>query len=211
MDDTTGHKEDPMKKILLVSDGLFHPPLWGRITLQRFFRRMDGFSFEQIHSMEKLPADVNKFQAMVLHFHHKLISRDSLMWLDEFVKNGGGVLAIHSATASFKKSLLYFDIMGGRFIGHGKIGRIDVKNQDSGIFRGISNFSVRDELYLHELSDKIQVHFTASHEGKEVPVVWTHGYGKGKVCYCVPGHTSGSMKNQTYQRVLQRGLEWVTE
>jgi len=200
-----------MKKILLVSDGIFHPPLWGRITLQRFLKRMDGFSFVQIHSLEQLPNDVNKYSGMVLHFHHKEISQKFLTRLDEYVKNGGGVLAIHSATASFKGSLPYFEILGGRFIGHGKVGRIELKNQESEIFRDIPKFSVRDELYLHALSDKIRVHFTASHEEKDVPVVWTHGYGTGKVCYCVPGHTSGSMNNQNYQRVLQRGLEWVTE
>ena len=201
-----------MKKILLVTDGFFHPPLWGRIILHRLLRQMDGFAFEHVHSLEQLPADVNKFSALVLHFHHKQISPEALVRLDKFVKNGGGVLAIHSATASFKQNALsYFEILGGRFIGHGKVELIEVKNQNSEIFSGIPTFVVRDELYLHELNDSIQVHFIAKHEGKDVPVVWTNFYGKGKVCYTVPGHTSGSMKNQNYQKVLLRGLEWVTE
>ncbi len=132
--------------------------------------------------------------------------------LDEYVKNGGGILGIHSATASFKLNPAnYFDILGGRFIGHGKVEAFEVKNQNSEVFRGIPNFEVRDELYLHELNNKIEVHFTTRHEGEDVPVVWTHLHGKGKVCYCGPGHTSGSMKNKNYQRILQRGLEWVTE
>jgi type 1 glutamine amidotransferase len=200
-----------MKKILLVSDGIFHPPLWGRITLHRLLRQMDGFTIEDVHSLEKIPADVKIFSALVLHYHHKRISPEALARLDDFVKNGGGILAIHSATASFKNSIPYFELLGGRFVGHGKVERIEVKNQESEIFRGIPNFSVRDELYLHELDDKIQIHFTTMVEGKDVPVVWTNVYGKGKVCYCVPGHTSGTMKNKHYQRVLQRGLEWVTE
>jgi type 1 glutamine amidotransferase len=172
---------------------------------------MDGFTFEHIHSLEKIPADVKFFSALVLHYHHKRISAEALARLDDFVKNGGGILAIHSATASFKNSIPYFELLGGRFIGHGKVERIEVKNQNSEIFCDIPNFSVRDELYLHKLSDRIQVHFTTMVEGKDVPVVWTNLHGKGKVCYCVPGHTSGSMKNQIYQQVLQRGLVWVTE
>ena len=39
---------------------------------------------------------------------------------DGFVRAGGGVLAIHSATASFKGSPAYFEVLGGRFVGQGK-------------------------------------------------------------------------------------------
>ena len=212
MEEVRKPRKESMKKILLVSDGIFHPPLWGRMILHKFLRKMDGFAFEDVHSLEKLPADVNNFSGLVLHFHHKQISPEALARLDEYVKNGRGILAIHSATASFKQNALtYFEILGGRFVGHGKVELIEVKNQNSEIFSGIPNFTVSDELYLHELNDKIQVHFTTRYGGKDVPVVWTKLYGEGKVCYCVPGHTSGSMKNQNYQRVLQRGLEWVTE
>lgn len=163
-----------------------------------------------VNSLEKLPADVDKFSALVLHYHHKTISPAALARLDGFVKSGGGILAIHAATASFKETLAYFDILGGRFIGHGKVEPFEVSSKNSKIFSGISNFTVKDELYIHELNDKIQVHFTAKHEGKDVPVVWTFQYGKGKVCYAVPGHTSATMSNPTYQVVLRRGLEWAT-
>ena len=200
-----------MKKILLVTDGFFHPPLPGRVTLHRFLHRMDGFSFEHIGSLEQLPADLEQFSAMVLHYHHKTISPSALARLEEFVGNGGGVLAIHAATASFKETLPYFDILGGRFIGHGKVEAFEVRQVKDEIFSGIGDFVVKDELYLHEMKLDIDVHFVTSHAGQDVPVVWTYRYGKGKVCYAVPGHTSGTMHNRTYQQVLQRGLEWVTE
>ena len=200
-----------MKKILLVTDGIFHPPLRGRMILHRVLRKMENFSFDHIRSLEKLPSDLNSFSALVLHYHHKAISNETLERLDQFVKNGGGILAIHAATASFKQSLPYFDILGGRFVGHGKVERFESFNQKSDIFSGILNFTVKDELYIHELNDKIKIHFTTKHKDKDVPVVWTYQYGKGKVCYAVPGHTTGSMHNQTYQQILQRGLKWVTE
>ena len=80
---------------------------------------------------------------------------------------------------------------------------------ESDVFAGIPAFTVRDELYIHELQPGNEVHFTAKHEGQEVPSVWTRRYGKGRVCYMVPGHTTSSMRNTTYQKVLQRGLAWV--
>lgn len=199
------------KKILLVTDGIFHPPLLGGLRLHKMFSEMDGFSFAHISSLEKLPSDLSSCFALVLNYHHKTISSTAFERLDTFVKNGGGILAIHAATASFKQSLPYFKILGGRFIGHGKVERFQVERVKDRVFDGIDDFEVRDELYIHELESDIEVHFTAKHEGQNIPVVWTRRHGKGKVCYAVPGHTAETIGNKTYQEVLKRGLEWVCE
>ena len=200
-----------MKKILLVTDGDSHPTLLGRLILHVTLRKLDGFSFEHVSSLEKLPASLDSYSALVLYYHHERISDSALGKLDEFVKRGGGILAIHATTASFKETMPYFKILGGRFIGHGKVEDFEVQKVRDDIFNGIDNFVITDELYIHELEPNIEVHFTAKLDGKDVPVAWTYRYGKGKVCYAVPGHTTGTMKNKTYQEVLKRGLAWVTE
>jgi uncharacterized protein len=207
------------KKFLLVTDGFFHPTYLGRLALHQALRShlpaaeglwvREKFSFKHVSSLEKLPSNLETFSALVLHFHHKTISDRALKKLDMFVKNGGGILAIHAATASFKETLPYFEILGGRFIGHGPVEGFDVTKVRDDIFGGIDNFIVKDELYIHESQPDIEVHFTAKHAGKDIPVVWTYQYGKGKVCYAVPGHTTKTMQNKTYQQVLKRGLEWV--
>lgn len=173
-------------------------------------KKLDGFSFLRVSSLERLPSDLEPFAALVLHFHHQKISDTALGRLDNFVKNGGGILALHAATASFKDSLPYFEILGGRFIGHGAVEPLEILKVNDSVFSGINGFTVKDELYLHELQPGIEVHFIAKYQGKDVPVVWTYRYHHGKVCYAVPGHTIGSMKNKTYQDILQRGLKWVT-
>lgn len=197
------------KRILLVTDGIFHPTYLGRLALHRSLKQLEGFSFKHVSSLEKLPADPDSFSALVLHYHHKTLSELALTKLKTYVIKGGGILAIHAATASFKEMLPYFEILGGRFIGHGPVESFDVKKVRDDIFGGLGNFSVKDELYIHELQPGIEVHFTAKHEGQDVPVVWTHRYGQGKVCYAVPGHTTESMRNGTYQQVLKRGLAWA--
>jgi len=198
-----------MKKVLLVTDGIFHPTYFGRLALHDSLKQMEGFFFLHVSSLEKLSPDLESFSALVLHFQHKKISNRAFGQLDSFVKNGGGILAIHAATASFKKTIPYFKILGGRFIGHGKVERFKVEKLKDGIFNGIGDFTIKDELYIHELESSIEVHFTAKHEGKDIPVVWTYRYGNGKVCYAVPGHTTATMSNPTYQQILKRGLEWA--
>jgi type 1 glutamine amidotransferase len=170
---------------------------------------MDGFAFQHVTSLEKLPADLSRYSAMVLYYHRKAISDRALGRLDDFVRGGGGILAIHSATASFKESQRYFEILGGRFIGHGPVENFEVRGRKYDIFNGIESFSIRDELYIHELQPGIDVHFTIAHDGQESPAVWTHSYGAGRVCYAVPGHTTESMKHPAMQEILRRGLKWA--
>jgi type 1 glutamine amidotransferase len=199
-----------MKSILLITDGIFHPPFLARKALQKTLVELDGYEFEHVHSMEKLPSNLQDFSAIVIYLHHKEISERALAQLDDFVSSGGGILGIHSATAAFKEQLHYFEILGGRFIGHGPVAPFDVKPvPESEIFGGIPAFTVKDELYIHELQPGIMPHFTATHEGKEIPIVWTYQYGNGRVCYAVPGHRTETMRDKTYQEILQRGLTWV--
>lgn len=198
-----------MKKVLLVTDGIFHPPFLARKALRNALVEMDGFEFHHIHSMEKLPNNIKEFTALVIYLHHKKISENALSALDDFVSNGGGILGVHSATASFKDQRHYFEIIGGRFIGHGKVEEIRVENSKSEIFGGIGNFVIKDELYIHELQPGTTPHFTAKHEGQEVPIVWTYQYSTGKVCYVLPGHTTRSLKHPSVQEILRSGLGWV--
>ncbi len=200
-----------MKQVLFVTDGIFHPPLPGRLVLHAVLRGMPGFAFQHIRSLESLPAGLENFSALVLNFHHKTISSVALEKLEQYVKNGGGILAIHAAAASFKQSLRYAEIIGGKFVGHGKVQQFELFNQNSEAFSSIPSFSVKDELYIFDLTDKIQVHFSVNHAEKHIPAVWTNQYGRGRVCYAVPGHTTGSMKNPAYQALLRRGLEWVCD
>lgn len=194
------------RPVLLVTDGIIHPPLAGRWVLNRALRALPGFCFEQVRSLENLPVDVERFAALVLYFHHKTLSPMALTRLQAYARQGGGILALHSATASFKDCLPYSEILGGRFIGHGEVKPFEMVNRGGGIFDDIPKFTLTDELYFHNLSADIQVHFTA---GRDVPVLWTRHYGRGKICYAGPGHTAGSLKHPVYQNVLRRGLAWA--
>lgn len=199
-----------MKKVLLVTAGSIHPPHGGRTAVHQALARLEGFSFQHVRSLERVPGDLDSFAALVLYFHQKTITAPALARLDSFVKKGGGILALHSATASFKNEPHYFEIIGGRFVRHGAVEDFVIRPVKSDIFAGIGEFTIKDELYLHELQPGIEVHFVAQHEGQAVPVVWTYHYGSGKVCYAVPGHTTESMKHPAVQEILQRGLMWVS-
>jgi len=199
------------RKILLVTDGLFHPPLRARRLLHSLFSEEPGSDVRRIRSLEELPQDLAGFNALVLYFHHRDISQDSLQRLSDYVLRGGGLLALHSATASFKGRPAYAALVGGSFAGHGPVSELQCTLvENSRVFSGLPDFTVRDELYLHRFEPDIQTHYTCVHDGEQVPVVWTREHGQGRVCVAVPGHTVSAMRSPIYREVLLRGLAWVS-
>lgn len=135
-----------LKRILLVSAGVFHPPYFGRQALRASLAQLKGFSFQHVRSLEHLPVNYQGLSALVLYYHARTISAAALERLDAFVRSGGGVLAVHSATASFKQEQHYFEILGGQFTGHGKVEDIEISAARDDIttagvmpWRGLSN------------------------------------------------------------------------
>ena len=160
-------------KVLLISAGIFHPPLLARIELSKLLTGVRGIDLQRGRSLEWLKEmDSTEMQALVLYYHQKSLSTAALDSLDSFVNVGGGVLAIHSATASFKETQGYFKILGGRFTGHGPTERITVEAVHSGdeIFHRVPTFTVSDELYLHEFIGEVRPHFVVRQGEHQVPI-----------------------------------------
>jgi type 1 glutamine amidotransferase len=200
--------------VLLVSDGLVHPSLLARLWLRRTLFVLPGYRFRRLASLEALPhLSLDSFWAIVLYVHHQSLSLAALDCLDRFLERGGGLLAVHSASASFKEERRYRDILGGSFVTHGPVEefRVQPAARDDAVWGDIAPFRVRDELYRHEYdaANRIRL-YTLVGEERE-PVVWTRCWSEGRVCYCALGHTVSAMRHPAVQQTLQRGLSWVCD
>jgi type 1 glutamine amidotransferase len=131
--------------------------------------------------------------------------------LRTFVSNGGGLLGVHSVTASFKGNEQWFELIGGRFAGHGPVEQIHYQKCEGGdaAFEDVSDFWVRDELYRHELQPGVQAVYEADFEGEAQPMIWTYAFGTGRVFYACPGHKAAVFQNPVYRQVLMKGVDWA--
>lgn len=200
--------------ILLVSAGWVHPPFRGRSLLKQTLAEEPRNRIDEVATLaEAVARGLPKYDALVLYYHHRdaALSAAELAAFQDYVAAGGGVLAVHSATASYKRTPEYFAVLGGRFNGHGPVEPIEVRPSPSasGVFAGIEGFTVKDELYVHELQPDVQFEFETTYEGRPAPMVWTRTVGRGRVCYACPGHRSASMAHPSVQAILRRGLAWV--
>ncbi len=200
------------KNILEISAGILHPNLIARGVVRRIFSELEEYSIDSQTGIESaLKLESGDYAAAIIFLHRKTISPKALDALKKFVSQGGGLLALHSATASFKTEPDYFELIGGRFRSHGKIEGFSVRPEPASesIFGQMESFTIRDELYLHELHDDIKIMFSAEFQGKSEPIAWIRNYNQGRVFYYCPGHCASSLKNLSSRQILRRGMEWV--
>ncbi len=131
--------------------------------------------------------------------------------LDKFVKGGGGLAGVH-ATDAFKKSDVYWRLLGGRFIGHGG-GKFTIRIVDKKhpITAPMSDFEIVDETYRDEYHPEFQLHSLGRIDrGREQQsMIWMQKYGKGRVFNTTLGHGSEAFNNPQFQRLVVRGLYWA--
>jgi len=200
-----------MKKILVITLGTVHPTWLARRNLKAILKGIPEIEMTTTSDINTL-ADpgLADYDGIITYFHRQDISPDALEGLESFVTEGGGFLGIHAATASFKGCPGYFDILGGKFTGHGSSREhIEVCQKKTGIFPEMPSFTVRDELYFHQEVQPVEVHFAAEKEGKDLPLVWTRNHGEGRVAYVMFGHRASVLKESSVQEIISTAVLWT--
>ena len=131
--------------------------------------------------------------------------------LDDFVKGGGGLAGVH-ATDAFKKSDVYWRLLGGRFSGHGG-GKFMMRIEDKKhpITAPMQDFEIQDETYRNRYHPEFKLYSLAHMDrGQEQQsMVWAQDYGTGRVFNTTLGHDYKAFRNQSFQKLVVRGLYWA--
>ena len=131
--------------------------------------------------------------------------------LEQFVAGGGGMVGVH-ATDAFKKSDVYWRLLGGRFIGHGGgkfTIRIDDKNHP--ITAPMKDFEIQDETYRDKYHPDFKLHGLGHIDrGQEQQsMIWVQEYKKGRIFNTTLGHDKAAFENPAFQQLVVRGLYWA--
>ncbi len=148
--------------------------------------------------------------------------------LVDFVKNGGGLAGMHSATDTYKNWKEYNDMMGGAFAGHPWHQKVRIKNLAPGHVLTKSfdsaGFDIADEIYQFRegtASPKdrrillaLDGNGTDLKKGKFgekglYPISWARTYGKGRTFYCSLGHRDEIFWNPDVLKHYLAGIQYV--
>lgn len=152
-----------------------------------------------------------------LYAHHPRVEPSAVAALCRYVHEGGALLAIHGASASFKGDGNYRDLLGASFAGHRRLSRRRIRLVPGGssLPPGLPEFlAVTDEVYEHEFHGDIDVWYRWDDSGSPEsapPAVWTRGYGDGRVACVTPGHRAAVWRSIGMTEVVLAVLDWLLQ
>lgn len=205
------------KKTLVLCDDRWHPaqiPRTGLRALKEF-----EFTFEWIENARDLSLEqMMKFSLVILTKSNNISATDQTGWMTDavqaaftdHVRNGNGLLAIHSGTAEYGEMPMLRALLGGVFTHHPAQCPVNVlPHVGHPLCSGCDPFTMKDEHYFMTLDDpKAEVFVTTRSEHGEQPGAWRRTDGAGRVVVLTPGHNVDVWLHPSFQALLLNTLRW---
>jgi predicted dehydrogenase len=203
-----------MKNVLLVVNS-GTPPYSSFAEMFRPLMEATGqFTVESTQDRNRL-RDLSGFDAVALYIGGGEITPEQERGITGFVRGGGGLLAVHGATAGLGKYDAYIEMVGTEFTGHDPLAPFEVETDiEAGdiLPRLNPRFHVVDECYNWKVRTdaplRVFQHGTWRLERK--PLGYVRDYGAGKVFYTALGHDHRTFQHPDFQDQLFKGLRYVT-
>lgn len=143
----------------------------------------------------------------------EIMTLEQIRGLRSWVRAGGGLLAVHSATVLGDSDPELGELMGGVFVSHPPQFAFTVYPMVSEhpITLGIDAFSVFDEFYIQRLVAPVEIHMVAVDRGIAYPMAWSRTEGKGRVAHVAMGHSEVVWNLQPYRQLLRQAMDWVVD
>ena len=207
-------------KILVFCDDYWHP---ARVP-QEGLEPLNGteFTFDWVEnargwSVESMLA----YPAVILTKSNNVSSSDRTAWMTgqveaafaDYVRQGHGLLAIHSGTAEFEQAPFLRSLLGGVFHHHPDQCPVTITPQPGhALSAGSHSFTVKDEHYFMEMNDPfVDIFASTISEHGEQPGGWRRVEGHGRVAVLTPGHNLEVWLHESYQALVLNCLRWCIQ
>lgn len=207
-------------RILVFCDDLYHPAATVRAGLAPLTAGGE-FAFDWIEDAAGWdPGHLRDYPVVLLAKSNVCSATDKKPWLAgptegalrDYVRAGGGLLAVHSGTASYQEVAPVREVLGGVFLSHPPQCAVTVEPRAGHPLnaRVDGAFTIHDEHYQMILDDAgadIFLHSRSVHGVQ--PAGWARTEGRGRVCVLTPGHNPEVWLHPSFQHLLTNALNWV--
>ena len=228
--------------ILVLCDDRWHPAKTVRAGLAPIEDAEDGeaeggrgneMRFDWIENARDWSGEsMSAYDVVILSKSNNVSSTDESPWMTEaveqafvdYVRQGKGLLAIHSGTAGYKQARAMRALLGGVFDHHPEqcavtVGAVEPSTPGPFPHKGGRGgreedgsrqaFTCKDEHYFMEMEGSdANVFLKASSQHGEQPAGWTRQEGSGRVCVLTPGHNVEVWLEPTFQSLLRAAIYW---
>jgi type 1 glutamine amidotransferase len=204
-------------KALVLCDDYWHPAGVPRAGLGAL--HSSEFSFDWIEDAREWSAEMMMaYPLVILTKSNNVSSADQAHWMSEavqaafsdYVRQGNGLLAIHSGTADYQQELVLRSLLGGVFTHHPPQCPVTVSPcVEHSLCAGSALFTLKDEHYFMALGDsQADVFLTTTSEYGEQPGGWRRTEGNGRVAVLTPGHNLEVWLHPSFQALILNCMRW---
>jgi putative membrane-bound dehydrogenase-like protein len=158
-------------------------------------------------------SELDRYHAVMLYNNHLTVTDPQIAALMGFVKDGGGLVVLHCASASFQNSEEFIRLVGAAFKSHGT-GTFGAKRvaPEHPAIKGVPVWESWEETYIHTKHNPVDrtVLEVRSENGHDEPWTWVRTYGRGKVFYTAWGHDQRTWGQAGFQQMVGHALRWTT-
>ncbi len=211
--------------------GYVHANIAASVEAIRKMGREGGFAVDHSEDPSLFTVqNLTKYAAIVFsNSNNEAFSDDSQRKaFESYVRAGGGVVGIHSATGSERKWPGWWDIMGGKFLRHPKMQKfiVRVKDPSHPAMKSLpSTFEWEDECYYTEhmnpdmkvllvtdpakLDDPKKAEYPGDRFGDALPLAWTITSHGGRAFYTALGHKPEHYSDPLLYNQILGGILWA--
>ena len=175
-------------------------------------------------------ANLQRFKVIVFDNSNNEIldNEEQKAALQHFVRAGGGIVGLHSASGAMRTWPWFWEMMGGRFARHPKLQpfTVKVKDPDNPSTAHLpASFQWTDEFYyltnmpsdlhillagdLNTLNDPEKDKYKNPKYGDEVPLCWCHQFDGGREWYTALGHQKEHYADPVFAQHILGGILWA--
>ena len=219
----TSAKQD---RVLVISEarGYRHASIPDQVrflrSLGRRSRRFDVVHLRQASDLTKKQLADSKAVVFASTTGELPIDDETRQALIDFVKDGGALVGLHSASNTFDRWPRFQRVLGAGFRRHppAQVGRLVVTDRRHPSTRRLPRaFRIRDEFYEFKTSPRRRAHVLlradpqsiSGEMRRDLPLAWCRREGRGRVFYSGLGHFGGAWRSdRRLRRLVEGGLRW---
>jgi type 1 glutamine amidotransferase len=204
-------------RTLVLSDDAWHP----RSVVHAGLQRLEdcGFEFDWIEHADEWSAErMVEYPLVILTKANQASRTDERPWVTrkieeafgDYVRQGHGLLVVHSGLAGYERLSMLRGLMGGAFVEHPEQCPVMIKPKESHpLTVGSTPYTLTDEHYFVVLDDpQADIFLTTVSEHGTQPGGWTRMEGEGRVCVLTPSHNVEGWLHPSFQTLLLNALRW---
>lgn len=206
-------------RVLVLTDDYWHPASVVREGLAPLAAQGYDFDWMQDGSAWSA-AGMADYPLVILSKSNDTTQADKTPWVTpdveqafaDYVRAGGGLLALHSGTV-YKDTEILRPLLGGTFIEHPKQCPVTMTPEAGHpLTAGVTAFTAQDEHYQMAMAPAVTDIFltTTSVHGTQ-PGGWTRTDGAGQVAVLTPGHNVEVWLHPSYQTLLGNVMAWLSQ